>query len=427
MNHPIARGLMFYFPLNEGTGSFHDASSNQKSTSILGATQINSGFEGYSYPAGAFPSGTGWKPSGGVNDVVMGLTDSSYCDNLPNLTVHCWALGCTGGNSLLVGKYAAGGNNTGQGWGLASDTTSGNKFYIGTQIGTSGTVYNEWDTLQAYTASSPWHNVVGTISNYAAQAIYVDGVAAALTGHNNGNVTTTTNTNPVTFGADLSSTNHTQDLFGGALDLMAVWNRVLAPEEIQKLYADPFCMFETPYVMTSRRGLVGYKSTPTQTITPLGIPSQEEFGNQEVTDPLGFRESIIQALLDLALTATSFNSSGRRLQLWSKVASFPALFIQSTGTHYPPREARMLPPKRTITAELWVYTDVGKDPNANPEEALNDIIDAIEAALAPGINSNVQTLGGLVYHAWIEGNIEQFPGVLDGIAKAIIPVKILIP
>lgn len=139
------------------------------------------------------------------------------------------------------------------------------------------------------------------------------------------------------------------------------------------------------------------------------------------------RETIIAALFDLALTAATFNTSGRRLLLWSKVASFPALFVQSTGTHYPSRDARGLPPKRTITAELWVYTDVGKDPNANPEQSLNDIIDAIEAALAPNVVSNVQTLGGIVSHAWIEGEIEQFPGVLDGIAKAIIPVKILIP
>jgi hypothetical protein len=139
------------------------------------------------------------------------------------------------------------------------------------------------------------------------------------------------------------------------------------------------------------------------------------------------REQIISALFELALTATTFNTSGRRLQLWSKVASFPALFIQSTGTHYPPREVRGLPPKRTITAELWVYTDVGKDPNANPEQGLNDIVDAIEAALSPTIVGGVQTLGGLVSHAWIEGEVEQFPGVLDGIAKAIIPVKILIP
>ena len=139
------------------------------------------------------------------------------------------------------------------------------------------------------------------------------------------------------------------------------------------------------------------------------------------------REEIIAALFELALTATTFNTSNRRLQLWSKVSSFPALFIQTVGSHYPPRDVRGLPPKRTISAELWVYTDVGKNPNANPEEALNDILDAIEAALAPSVVSNVQTLGGLVSHAWIEGEIEQFPGVLDGIAKAIIPVKILIP
>ncbi len=139
------------------------------------------------------------------------------------------------------------------------------------------------------------------------------------------------------------------------------------------------------------------------------------------------REDIVEALFQLALTATTFNTSGRRLQLWSKVSSFPALFIQSTGTHYAPRDIRGLPPKRTITAELWVYTDVGKDPNANPEQALNDIIDAIETTLAPNTVSGVQTLGGLVSHAWIEGEIEQFPGVLDGIAKAIIPVKILVP
>ena len=139
------------------------------------------------------------------------------------------------------------------------------------------------------------------------------------------------------------------------------------------------------------------------------------------------REAIISALFDLALTAAPFNTSGRRLQLWSKVASFPALFVQSTGTHYPPRDVRGLPPKRTISAEIWVYTDVGKDPNANPEQALNDIVDAIEAALAPNVITDVQTLGGLVSHCWIEGEIEQFPGVLDGIAKAIIPVKILVP
>lgn len=115
------------------------------------------------------------------------------------------------------------------------------------------------------------------------------------------------------------------------------------------------------------------------------------------------REAIITALFNLALTAAPFRTSGRRLQLWSKVNSFPALFVQSTGTHYPLRETRQLPPKRTIAAEIWVYTDAGKNPNANPEAALNDIVDAVEVVLTPGLNG-VQTLAGLVSHCWIEGS-----------------------
>jgi hypothetical protein len=110
-----------------------------------------------------------------------------------------------------------------------------------------------------------------------------------------------------------------------------------------------------------------------------------------------------------------------------EIADFPALFLVSTASHFPPREARQLPPKRTLDTQIWVYTDVGKDPNAIPETALNTLLDAIEAALAPGVMSGVQTLGGLVSHAWIEGEIEQFPGVLDGVALAIIPVRVLVP
>lgn len=139
------------------------------------------------------------------------------------------------------------------------------------------------------------------------------------------------------------------------------------------------------------------------------------------------REAILTALYDQALTAGTFPTSGRKLQLWTKISDFPALFVHATGTHYPPREIRGLPPKRVIHAEIWVYTDAGKNPEANPEAVLNGMIDAIEAALAPNLLSGVQTLGGLVHHCWIEGEVEQYPGILDGIAKAIIPVRILVP
>ena len=139
------------------------------------------------------------------------------------------------------------------------------------------------------------------------------------------------------------------------------------------------------------------------------------------------REDVLVALLNLASTASSFNLVARRLVLSSKVSKFPALFVISVGEHYEPREARALPPKRIIDAQIWIYTDDGKDPNVAPEIALNNALDSVEAALQPSVMAGVQTLGLVgVSHCWIEGQIEKFPGVLDGIAKAIMPVKILL-
>lgn len=139
------------------------------------------------------------------------------------------------------------------------------------------------------------------------------------------------------------------------------------------------------------------------------------------------REEVMQGLLDLASGASDFKSYGRRLVMPSKVASFPALYVISIGENYAPREVRGLPPKITIDAQVWIYANGGADPNAAPEAALNDSLDSVEAALQPSAMAGVQTLNiPGVSHCWIEGQIEKFPGVLDGIAKAIIPVKILL-
>jgi hypothetical protein len=47
--------------------------------------------------------------------------------------------------------------------------------------------------------------------------------------------------------------------------------------------------------------------------------------------------------------------------------------------------------------------------------------------LAPTGRAETQTLGGLVSHCWIEGRIEMDSGDNDGQAKAIIPIRILVP
>lgn len=137
------------------------------------------------------------------------------------------------------------------------------------------------------------------------------------------------------------------------------------------------------------------------------------------------RETIMNALLALATGAADFKTTGRRLQLWDKTPNQPALFLRNVGDDYPPRAARGLPPKVTIHAEIWLYAKVGTDPAKIPGAALNVLVDAVDAALAPNPGQETQTLGGLVSHCWIEGRIEMDPGDIDGQAKAIVPVRIL--
>jgi hypothetical protein len=124
---------------------------------------------------------------------------------------------------------------------------------------------------------------------------------------------------------------------------------------------------------------------------------------------------------------TGFRTTGRRLQLWSQVAEQPALFLRNIADEYPKRHAKELPTAPTLEAEAWVYSSAGRDPDLAPGTGLNNLIDAIKAALDP-VPGTPQTLGlASVQHCWIEGRIDMHPGDLDGQAIAVIPIKILAP
>lgn len=145
------------------------------------------------------------------------------------------------------------------------------------------------------------------------------------------------------------------------------------------------------------------------------------------------REQVMQALLDLFTPLTDFKIVSRRLQHWSDVngADQPALYIyEKPETHK--RADQVTPAIRMLTADIFIYINVGNDPSAVPATQLNNLIDLIDpnsgGVLFPDVQiQNRQTLGGLVYDCWIEGDILKVPGDLDGQGIAVIPVKILIP
>lgn len=145
------------------------------------------------------------------------------------------------------------------------------------------------------------------------------------------------------------------------------------------------------------------------------------------------RETVAQALFDLVSAATGqvvdLQTSGRVLRSFDQVepAEMPALFqVQRTETGVRPGEG--LPSKRTMHFQFFLYISENVDVNAVPSRQINNMIDAIETALAPNVMTGKLTLGNLVSHAWIEGNIEVYEGVTtDGKSVAIIPIAVLLP
>jgi hypothetical protein len=120
----------------------------------------------------------------------------------------------------------------------------------------------------------------------------------------------------------------------------------------------------------------------------------------------------------------------RRVQLWKTVdvGQRPTLFQYEGGEDsYVWKDAGKVV-TRTVNARIFIYTDA-TDKSLIASTPLNNIVDAVEAVIAPPLGddgSGLQTLGGLVYQARI-AKVDRTPGDLDGDGIAIIDVEIILP
>jgi hypothetical protein len=137
------------------------------------------------------------------------------------------------------------------------------------------------------------------------------------------------------------------------------------------------------------------------------------------------REAIFSALFNLVSAVPGLVTTGRRLVHWSEVPpdQQPALFQAQKTQNAQPRPLGV-PTKWTLKADLYLYVNSGGDSSSVSATPLNNYLDAIEAALAPNIMSGVQTLGGLVKHCFICGEVLTDEGTLGSQAVAIIPIEI---
>jgi hypothetical protein len=144
------------------------------------------------------------------------------------------------------------------------------------------------------------------------------------------------------------------------------------------------------------------------------------------------REQIYTALFALLQNAANFKTVGRVWVPSNKLdpPQLPALFLVENNEHAR-QTAPGRPAKWLLDVDVVIYTrNEGESqvPGAEsyvPAMALNNLLDAVESALAPPSSTNVQTLGALVQHCWIEGEIEK-DAVLQGAnSMAVVPVRIL--
>lgn len=136
------------------------------------------------------------------------------------------------------------------------------------------------------------------------------------------------------------------------------------------------------------------------------------------------RETIYAALFALVSDATAFVTVSRRPRFINEVSpsGLPALYMQQVGESV--IRTRVAPPSYNLRVDLALYAQ-NPDQNSSAAPQLNALVDAVELALMPLVAGQPQTLGGIVSHCFVNGDIQYFEGTLGNRSGALIPIEIV--
>jgi hypothetical protein len=138
-------------------------------------------------------------------------------------------------------------------------------------------------------------------------------------------------------------------------------------------------------------------------------------------------ETIYAGLFALIENAYEFRTTTRWLQHWVDVPAVnqPYMAQCQSGEHWIQRKG--LPPRVTLRADLWIYCYAQQGTGSIPSQQMNEIRAAIDQVFqVDELSTNTCTLGGLVSHAWIEGEVLTDEGLLGPQCAMKIPVNILV-
>ena len=249
-DHPLAKGLVGCWLMNEGSGNkIYDLSGNKNDGSFVGNTTFSPGRGGSSL---LFD---------GTEDYVTIKSNPYKMDKVRanGLTFSAWIYpiypGATRYQGIIGGVDAIGNANFSAG---------GISHSIGTESSNvnmeiyDGTGYRLASVLICATAhASRWSHVVGVLdSTKSLIQIYLNGIFGSSNTFTPSGATLEPNVFRIgeKFGADYPS-------FSGLIDNSCVWLRPLSPQEVSQLHRSPYAMFERrpvwmDYVAAGGGGLV---------------------------------------------------------------------------------------------------------------------------------------------------------------------------
>lgn len=144
------------------------------------------------------------------------------------------------------------------------------------------------------------------------------------------------------------------------------------------------------------------------------------------------REPIYVALFNLLTGAPgiagAFNTYGRYLRHNQQAGPMPCFYLVQHPGESHVKVGKGIPSKRTLRSHVVMYFTDGSVDSILPATLCNNAMDAIDNALNINLNpSNAQTLGGLVEHVYLEGEVSIAEGLLQEISIVTVPITILIP
>jgi len=148
------------------------------------------------------------------------------------------------------------------------------------------------------------------------------------------------------------------------------------------------------------------------------------------------RNAIYDALFEIGAgiswgtPSETWQYTSQRLDIWTECPAQPAFYQVAHDNDF--QQVSGMPYKVELQATWVIYQNAAADKTVQGSRLNNTILDALQAAMEPrpeaGIPyDNRNTLGGLVYHAFIGGQSFQDGGDLDGQGVMTVPIRILVP